>query len=60
MQFPFRLPAGRVTRVLLACVLVLAAGVAFFDWNWLRAPLERHLSNKAAREVRFELPGFAQ
>ena len=54
MQFPFRLPAGRVTRVLLACVLVLAAGVAFFDWNWLRAPLERHLSNKAAREVRFE------
>src|SRR5688572_4463649 len=54
MQLPFHLPAGRATRVLLACALVLAAGVALFDWNWLRAPLERHLSNKAGREVRFE------
>ncbi len=33
-------------------VLVLVALVVLFDWNWLRAPLERYLSGKTERVFR--------
>ena len=37
---------------LLGCILAVAIAVALFDWNWLRGPLERYLSEKSRREVR--------
>jgi uncharacterized protein involved in outer membrane biogenesis len=36
----------------MAVIAVLVAGVAAFEWNWLRGPLERHLSNTSGRTVR--------
>ncbi|MEJ8825075.1 AsmA family protein [Variovorax humicola] len=41
--------------VLVACgalVLLLVALVVLFDWNWVRPPLERYISQKTQREFR--------
>lgn len=61
---PFRLPrTGGKARVLLAVTLAVIAFVLLFDWNWLRGPVERHLTDRSGREVRIgDLhiePGFA-
>lgn len=48
-------PDTRRRRIALsatAVVAVLVAGIAAFDWNWLRGPLERHLSKTSGRSVR--------
>ena len=45
---------GRKTAILLGVVvLAVALALALFDWNWLRPSLERHLSEKSQRAVRF-------
>ncbi len=33
-------------------IVVLALFLALFDWNWLRAPLERYVTSKTQREFR--------
>lgn len=38
--------------VLLAVTAALVLLVLLFDWNWLRAPLERYISDKTQREFR--------
>ena len=38
--------------VLLAVATALVILVLLFDWNWLRAPLERYISQKTQREFR--------
>ena len=43
---------GRATTVLLGALLAVVVTAALFDWNWLRGPLERYLSEKSRREVR--------
>src|SRR5262249_46821881 len=43
--------SGLVLAVLLGSLLVVAAGAALFDWNWLRGPLERYLSEKSGRQI---------
>jgi AsmA family protein len=49
----FRFPKlGRTTSILLGLLVVLAIGVAVFDWNWFRHPLERYLIHRSHREVR--------
>ena len=42
---------GPKTKVMLCTVLALALGFALFDWNWLRHPLERYLTDKSHRSV---------
>lgn len=50
---PFRFPKfGRTTSVLLGLLVVLAIGVALFDWNWFRHPLERYLIHRSHRAIR--------
>lgn len=50
---PFRFPKfGRTTSVLLGILAVLVIGMALFDWNWFRHPLERYLIDRSHREVR--------
>jgi uncharacterized protein involved in outer membrane biogenesis len=34
-----------------ALVLLIALGIAFFDWNWLRASIERMTMEKTGREL---------
>ncbi len=54
MKRRFRLwVPGRKTTILLGVVLAVALTLAVFDWNWLRPSLERHLSEKSQRAVRF-------
>ena len=49
----FRFPKfGRTTSVLLGLLVVLAIGVALFDWNWFRHPLERYLIHRSHRAIR--------
>jgi AsmA family protein len=43
---------GRATTVLAGALVALVVAAALFDWNWLRGPLERYLSEKSRREVR--------
>ncbi len=50
---PFRFPKfGPTTGVLLGILAVLVIGVALFDWNWFRHPLERYLIDRSHREIR--------
>ena len=50
---PFRFPRfSRTTGVLLGILAVLVVGVALFDWNWFRHPLERYLIDRSHREIR--------
>lgn len=46
---PYRHPAAIAFFVV---VLVLVVVLALFDWNWVRAPLERYVTNKTQREFR--------
>jgi len=49
----FRFPRfSRTARVLLGLVVAFGVGVALFDWNWFRHPLERYLREQSNREVR--------
>jgi uncharacterized protein involved in outer membrane biogenesis len=41
----------RKTLVLLTVAAVLVATAAAWDWNWFRAPLERHLTERSGRDV---------
>lgn len=41
-------------KVLLGALALGALLVALFDWNWLRAPLVRHLVEESGREVRID------
>ena len=50
-----RIPAPRRAHVILIGVLgALAAGIMFFDWNWLRGPLVNYLAKTSGREVRVD------
>jgi uncharacterized protein involved in outer membrane biogenesis len=49
--FRFQRP-GRATTVLAGALLAVVVAAALFDWNWLRGPLERYLSERSRREVR--------
>lgn len=35
-------------------LLAVAAGMALFDWNWLRAPVVNHITEKSGRAVRVD------
>lgn len=37
--------------LLLALVLLIAATIALFDWNWLKGPLERKVLDKTGRQL---------
>ena len=53
MRPAFRLHRpGPVTVVLLGCLAAAAVTLLAFDWNWLRGPLERYLSERSGRDVR--------
>ncbi len=43
---------GPKTRIALGLAGVLVLVAALFDWNWVRGPLARHLTEKSGREVR--------
>lgn len=47
-----RFALKRWQTVLLAIVAVITVFLLLFDWNWLRGPLERYVSNKTEREFR--------
>ena len=42
---------GFVASTLLGCLVAIAVALLAFDWNWLRGPLERYLSEKSGRQV---------
>ena len=48
-RFPQRHPVLAVLSGLLLLILLL---VLLFDWNWVRPPLERYISQKTQREFR--------
>lgn len=41
-----------IASALGAVAIALLAFVVVFDWNWLRGPIERHLTERSGREVR--------
>lgn len=45
---------GPKTKIALGVAAVLVIAAVLFDWNWLRGPLERHLTEKSGREVRID------
>lgn len=45
---------GPKTKIALGVAGALVIAAALFDWNWLRGPLERHLTEKSGREVRID------
>ena len=53
LRHPFRRgpgkPMGRTAKVLLTIVALLAVFLLVFQWDWLRGPLQRYVSQKTQR-----------
>ena len=43
---------NRTTKLLLGMLIAITALLVLFEWNWLRAPAERHFSEKSGRAVK--------
>jgi len=43
---------SRTTKVVLGLLVALTASIVLFEWNWLRAPVERYFSETSGRAVK--------